>query len=771
MLKNYFKVAYRNLIRYKGYSLLNIAGLSVGFTSFIFLFLFIRYELSFDKFHEKSNNIYRVVTSDFIGTPGLLGPYSAKEIPEVKNSVRIRNVTRTSGRMFACNNKRFNENKFAQADQSFFDIFSYKVLRGNLSTALTSPNSLVITKSIADKYFENEDPVGKSLNYENSSDYTITAVIEDMPQNSHFHFDLIAQFPNKPNYHWGEYNYLTYLLLSDNADINKVTANIGYVYKKGSGNTNNPFFLQKITDIHLFSHIRGEVETNGNMTDVYLYSAISVIILLIAGINYTNLSTASFIKRTKEIGIRKTLGAEKKQIIFQFLSESFILILISLIFALIMLEFFAPFAGDVIGRKITIWKLDSWTAIFYILGLAIMTGILSAAYPAFYLASLNPLKIIKNNSTGSPKGILLRKVLIVFQFAFSAFFLIFTLTISDQMNFLSKTRLGFEKDNILNIPIGRKYDEKYQTLKSELQKYPEIQNASLNDFLLSGNDYKQSTWWEGRETDDYDMMNWIPVDEDFIKTFKLKLKQGTDFSNGKEETEYILNESAVKYIGWDNPIGKQMKILEKGMVIGVVEDFNLRSLHTKIPPCALVFSPRFVTNLSLRISTADIHNTIAKIENVWKQVIPDRPFNFYFFDEDYNSLYKSEQQTGKIFNYAAVFAVFISCMGLLGLVSLSIERKTKEIAIRKVLGSSVNRVVFLLFKDFTVLIIIANIIIWPLAYILLEKWLENFAYRININLLLFLLAGSFSLLIAFIAAGYHTIKAATANPVNSLKNE
>lgn len=773
MLKNYFKTAIRNIIRYKGYSILNILGLALGITCFLFIFLYVQYELSYDQYHAKKENIYRIVTESYIGTPAPLLPACLKDIPEVINGSRMRWVAKSSGRVFKYNNNMFNEKKYFQADPAFFEIFSFNFIKGNPKTALIDPNSIVITETIAEKYFGKEDPVGKVLACSDQKNYMVTGVVKDVPENSHFQFDFMGQFPQDIGAGWGMYNYMTYILVADNSKPNVVLSKMGDIFKKNvPKSTTKPFLLQKLTDIHLKSHIRGEIGQNGFYSNIYLYSAIAFIVLLIACINYTNLVTAQYSKRTNEIGIRKVIGANRQNIIRQFMTETLIFISVAIICSLLLYKILSPMVNDVLGKQLNFSQLGGWKAAIGLFGVAFLTAVISGSYPAFYLSSLNPINIMKESSQKVIKVAMLRKALLVLQFSFSIFFLILTILISQQMNLFNNKKLGFDKEHILNINVTGNYEPRFETIKKELLKYPEIRQASFNQFLLSGNDWNQTCWWEGLAEKDYDHgMRWVPVDKDFINTFQLKITQGTSLPDNNTRTSYILNESALKYMGIKKPVGMKFEIMERGPVVGVVEDFHTKSLRDSIVPCALVILPEVGPYLSVRLAPGNIPNTINKIKNLWYSVFPDRPFDYFFFDEDYNALYKEEQKTAEVFGYAAILSIVISFLGLFALISLTIEQKTKEIAMRKVLGASVSNIVVLLSKDYSKMILAANLISWPVAYYFTKKWLEDFAYKIDIGLLSFLTASIGALLLALLIVGIKAIKASLANPVNSLKRE
>lgn len=780
MLINYFKTSFRNILRYKGYSALNISGLAIGITSVIFILLYIQHEMSYDQYNVNKNSIYRIVTENHTGTPAPLATACQNEIPEIKSITRIDYVTQSSGRIFKYNDKSFNEKRFIRADPSFFEIFTFNFIKGNPKTALSSPNSIVITETTAKKYFDNDNPIGKSLNYENETNFIVTGVIKDVPENSHFHFDMVAQFTLNIYSNWGSANYFTYFILAENANPDLVVNKINDTYKKNRKNNITNFHLQKLTDIHLNSHLRNEMGQNGFISNIYHYSAIALIILIIACFNYTNLITAQYSKRTNEIGVRKVIGANKRDIIGQFMMETMLYILGAVICAIVLYKCLSPLVNDLLGKQLYFSQLGVWNSAAGLIGIAIVTTLISGSYPVFYLSSLNPINTMKDSSSKAIKNAALRKTLLVLQFSVSMFFIMLTILISQQMDLFTNKKLGFDKEHILNINLLGECDSRIETMKAELIKYPEIKQTSVNDFLLSQNQNNQGVWWEGlEENDDEHGMSWVAVDNNFLQTFNMKLKKGNNFSNNKSAEEYILNESAAKLIGWNDPVGKKFGVLssitsKNGRVVGVVEDFHFKSLRDSIMPCALLANSKmdkYRQYMSISLASGNIPNTIDKIKKLWVSLYPERPFEYFFFDEDYNAIYKDEQKTAKIFSNAAILSIAISFLGLFGMIAITVEQKLKEIALRKVLGASASNIVLLISKDFAKLILIANLISWPIAYYFIKEWLKDFAYKIDVSLLSFLAAGMAIFFASILIVAYKAIKTSLANPVDSLKSE
>jgi len=770
MIKNYIIVAFRNLRQHKHYAILNILGLTIGIACFIFISLLVQYELGYDQFHLNKERLYRVVTDKYVGTPSPLGPLCVKEIPEVAKCIRLKFYS--NDRSFRYQNNTLIEKRFILADPAFFEVFSFQVLKGDPRTILNAPNSIVITQTNASRYFGKEEPIGKVLIADNGREYVVTGIIKDVPENSHFQFDMVAQFPQNMAAKWGEYNYLTYLLLTENVDPKNIQKKVNEVFFKNTNNTNEPFKIQKVTDIHLRSHIRGEVGTNGFISNIYLYSIIAFIVLIMACINYANLATAQYSMRVKEVCVRKVFGANIKNLIFQFLGETLLFILIALDIALIAVVSFLPYVNNLLGKQMQIGNLNLQSIILSIAGIIFLTIILSGSYPIIYLSSLSPISLMKGGGNRVNRGSVLKKSLLFFQFSFSIFFLIFSMITSKQMSFINTTKLGFDKENIITIPIVGEVDKRFETLKSELMQYPKVKQISINSFLLSGDNYNQNVWWEGLQENDWDhFMRWIPVDTNFVRTFNLKLIQGTDKFDRNAKVAYILNESALKYTCLNDPVGKKFNIIGKGTILGVVEDFHTKSLRDSIVPCALVIAPNNGSYISIRVLPGDFPTTIRRIEDIWDNLIKDRPFSYFFFDEDYNSLYREEQRTSRIFTYATILAIAISILGIIGLLALTAEQRTKEIAIRKVIGSSISRIFVLMNKDFSILILIANAVTWPITYYFLNNWLQNFAYRTTISFWIFLLSGTIVLVISFCIVIWKSWSVASRNPVDALRYE
>ena len=746
----------------------------------IMIILYVRFELSYDKYHVNKDNLYRVVKNDWIGTPAALPNVIQMGIPEIEKAISIDFFTRESGvKSFAYGDNRFNEKRFFLADPGFFDLFSFEFIQGDKTTALEQPNSIVLTESTAERYFGKEDPIGKILLYENRKNFVVTGVVKDVPQNTHFIFDLVAPFRNMPELYnndyyecWGCSNFETYILLVNGAPTERIIDKIGDIYMQYSGRDEHDLILQKISDVHLKSKLRGELGQNGSISEMIIFSAIALIVLLIACVNYMNLAIARFSKRLREVGMRKIVGAGRFQIIRQFLGEAIILCLISLIFAVILVEVFLPIFNNIIGKQLVLYDDNKIFIIIVLILFAILTGILSGSYPAFHLSSLPMLKLMKGDFIKRKRGISLRKIMVISQFSISVFFIIFMLMIKEQLNYINTTDMGLTKENIVILPLGEKMSDKFLTFRDELLNYPDIEDVSFSKFAFNDPGFHQTSSWEGQDENKQISMFLSPVDEHFLNTYKIEILKGKNFSeNQLTEKEYIINEEVAKVMEIEDPIGKRFSISGEGRIIGMVKNFNFLSLHNPIMPIVLVVSPRHFNKISVKVKSSDMSASINKIKTTWDEIIRDRPFNYDFLENQYNALYHAEQKAGKIFGFVTIMAIFISCLGLFGIASFTAEQKTKEIGIRKALGSTESGIIYLLSKEFTILVLIANIIAWPIVLWVISKWLQNFVYHADINILLFVGTFLFSLLIALLTISFQSIKAARTNPVDTLRYE
>lgn len=810
MLKNYLKIAFRNLVRYKGYSSINIAGLAVGMAVSILIILYIGDELSYDRFNKNADRIYRL-SREWFNEDGASSLHLARVAPPIgpllKNDFpnAIEEVTRVLSdysTFLQVDDKTFIEDRFFWAEDNFFKVFTFDFIKGDPNTALKEPYSVVLTESMAKKYFGNEDPIGKTILYEKEDNLKVTGVIEDVPENSHFKFDFLGSFITLNDFigiktltqSWSSNNYVTYLLLPKNFPARELEKQFPafldrhiterVLEERGTPPSIKPskvnkLHLWKLTDIHLHSHLTSEFEENGDITDVYIFSIIALFILLIACINFMNLATARSAKRAREIGMRKVLGAYKKQLMIQFIGESLIISFIALLFAIVLVEAALPSFNSFVGKHLA---LDYFGNPAVLLGLAALTfivGLISGSYPAFLLSSFNTIRIIKENNSASKKSTF-RKVLVIAQFTISITLIICMGIVYTQMQYFKNKNLGYDKNRIVLLPSNQEMRKNIESVKAQLYENPNI--ISVTSSRLVPSDPLLNSWGGRLVGEDGAVpLNFrLAVDEvdyDFIKTYGLQLIAGRDFSRKfgtDDSTAFILNETAVKQLGWSPREAINKKMIyggRNGKVIGVVNNFNFESLHNKIVPIIFLITKTRNSQFSVKISGNDIPRTIQFLKKKWAEFRPDYPFDYTFLDDQINDLYSSETNLGDILGVFSLLAVVIACLGLFGLASFAAEQRTKEIGIRKVLGATIPGIVNLFSKEFTKLVLISNIIAWPIAYYAMKKWLEDFAYKADISIWIFILSGLIAVLIALITVSFQAIKAGYSNPVKSLRYE
>ena len=802
MIKNYLKIIYRSFIKYKAYSFINIVGLAAGISCFFLILLFIKNELSYDSFQKNKNLIYRFaedlkIRGDIVRFSTASAPEGnalKNDFPEIENVVRFFEPSILGVPIITFKDKHFSEPDFLYTDPDVFKVFTFTFLQGNPNTALNNINSIVLTKSSAIKYFGNEDPVNKILFLDDTLGLKVTAVIDDLPENTHLIFSMLASMstigaliPGILETTWNSNLFHTYLKLKKGASIKSIKERLPEFKKKYIGDKyfQRDYELEPLTDIHLYSNRYASLKPNGSIEYIYIFSSIALFILVIACINFMNLSTARSSIRSKEIGMRQVFGADRKKLIYQFLSESLITSLLSFLLSIFLIETALPFFNSAAGKDIQFSIGGNLSLYLILLLIAIISGLAAGLYPAFYLSSLTPYNNIKKNNRD--KSIWIRKGLVIFQFAISIGLTICTIVVFSQLNYFRNKNLGFNKDHIFFFPVGNlEANSKIKTLENSLRENPDISDVSVSFGVpgkgMVGVDY----WLEGTKLQEVNNVITLFVDENFIPTYEIKLKEGRGFSEkikADKKEGFIINETAAKKFGWENPIGKRInyiqqgkngyETLKKGRVIGVIKDINYSSLSLPIQPLILQEWEDWgaLNMVSVKISSRHLPNTISYIENKFKEYNPSRPFEYSFIDENFNSLYQSEEKLSSMFSFFSILAIIIAYLGLLGLSSFSIERRIKEIGIRKVLGASISGITFMLIKEFTKLVLIANLIAWPAAYIVMNNWLKDFAFRININLWILISSGIIALLIALLTVGFHAVKAAAANPVKSLRYE
>ncbi len=800
MFGNYLKIALRYLTRQKGYSFINITGLAIGMACAIFILLWVQDELNYDGFHENKDNIFRVAAlfkeegNEIYGsdTSAPVAPFLKNNYPEIQDSTTVNFgwLTGNSRNIIKFGEKSFYTDDLILTDPSFFDIFSFPFIQGDKNTALENPNSVILTLSAAEKCFGNEDPMNKTIQVDGNP-MIVTGVVADVPQNSHLQFDVVLPLTSVRNTDrgffltkWDSYGFETYVTLQDGVAINELDRKIKDLIRKNDpnfGDTAAYIFLQPLSKIRLFN-VDGSV---GFMRYVYIFSTIAVIILLIACFNYMNLSTARSDKRAKEIGLRKVVGSKRANIIRQFFCESLLYAFISFLISILIVILLLPQFNELTGKRIAFDYANPVLLIGFVF-VALLTGIIAGSYPALYLSSFIPLEILNKSKTTGVKKSPLRKVLVVFQFALSIGLIISMTIVSSQVRYMRNAEIGFEKENVITLPISEQIENIFESFKNELKRNPGIVSVSLKSSSpLRAGGTSGTISWEGKNPDQ--QINWCHpmVDYDYFKTLNMKIAEGRDFSREIQsdlKEGFILNEEAVKQGNIENPVGKQITVNgENGTIIGVVKNAQLNSLRFTIQPVVYHLSRTFreqFQTLFIKMDSGEddlqfdrISASLAHIERVWKKFMPDAPFEYQFLDETLENQYRTEIRISRILNTFTILAILLSCLGLLGLTSFMAEQRTKEIGVRKVLGASVTGIVILLSKEFTKWVLLANVIAWPLAYYFMHRWLQEFAYRIPIGLGTFIASGIIALIVALLTVSFLAVKAALANPIKSLRYE
>ncbi|HEB35458.1 MAG TPA: ABC transporter permease [Candidatus Aminicenantes bacterium] len=805
MFKNYVKIAIRNLLRNKLYSFLNIAGLAIGIACCVLILLYVQDELSFDRFHEKADRIFRVNTHfvipertmHFATTAHVQGQMFKDEYPEVENYVRFNQYGLR--RVIRYKENTFYEEKFIYADHTLFDVFSFKLIKGNPKDALVKPNSLVVTEEMAEKYFGSDDPLGKDLRVNIDTLFKVTGVMENIPKTSHIRPDFFASFSslnleptgNAAQDMLSNIDYLTYILLREGADYKEFEQKlVGFIDKyigavlKGLGGSAR-LEVQPLTRIYLHSDLDSELERTGDISYVYLFSGIGLFILLLACLNFMNLATARSANRAKEVGLRKVVGAQRFQLIKQFLGESMILTFIALILSLLLASLTMPIFRNISAKDLTMGIFSNPVLMAGLLALFFVVSVIGGSYPAFFLSAFRPVEVLQGKLKRGAKSSILRIVLVSLQFTVSIVLIIGTLIVHKQLNYIRNSKLGYDKDHVVALRIRNPETQKnYEAIKSELLRHPKILNASASSSLPLGQNDFSAHHAVGKPEDELIMLFGQIVDEDFIDTYKIEMVQGRNFSKEfptDPEEAIIVNEAAVKKLGWqDNPLNKEIERFtslttrKKHRIIGVVKDYHFQSLHEEIQPMILFNAVMYGGNynrISVRVRPENIRETIGFIESKWAEFDSQYPLEYVFVDDQFDSLYRSEERLGQLFGYFTALAILIGCLGLFGLTSFTAEQRTKEIGIRKVLGASVPSVIMLLVREFTKWVLLAVLIAWPIGYFVMKTWLQNFHYRISLGFDTFLLAALLALIISIITVSYQSIRAALANPADSLKYE
>jgi putative ABC transport system permease protein len=756
--------------------------------------LYVRHELSYDRFHANADRIYRLLHTPVQDpnqrsaiSASAYAPHMKQEFPDVEV---VRFFTNSSRVNFKYGAETRTVDGFFYADSSVFDVFSFRLRQGDPKTVLAAPNTMVLTPAAAKAWFGNEDPVGKSLTFLGGLanwDMRITGILESIPSNSHLQFDYLASFSTVRGF-MGEkaleeyinFNYYTYLLLPPAVQPQQLTARFPDFMRKYRGEDtakNTALALQPLTDIHLTTDVRWDVGTNSDKKYLYIFSVVAFFILIIAGINFINLATARATLRAREVGVRKVVGAYRRQLMLQLFGESIFASMLAMILALVSLQLLAPFISNLLGRAISFDPFADAGMLFTLVGLGLLTGVLAGIYPAMVLSAFDPAKVLKGLVTRGAKGAHLRKSLIVVQFGIAVFLLVAIVTLYNQLHYMKTRDLGFKKEQVVFLGLSRAVKERFETFRQNLLSSANILNVALAGSVPGRVGTSRGYNWPGQQQDqDNKSFYTMFGDHQTVEALGLQLIQGRSFS--KEiatdvTSAYILNETAVRELGWDDPVGKPFKVWdeEMGQVIGVVKDFNFRSLHQEIEPLVLDIKPEWSWSAAIRIAPNDIAGTLSFMETQWRALEPDLPLNYRFLDADLDRLYRSEEKLGQLFSSFAFLALFVACLGLFGLASFTAEQRTREIGIRKVLGASVAEILLLLSKEFTKLVAFAFVVAAPFAYFAMSEWLQNFAYHIHVGISPFLLGGGLALLIALVTVSAQAIKAALTNPVQALRYE
>lgn len=790
MIKSYFKIAFRNLARHKSFSLLNIAGLAVGMGSSILILLWVQHEKSYDRFHAHADEIYRITAEADEGFEAAVHPAAMPaelkaKISVVKNTVRL---SHPASEVLEYGDKKFEENRGFYADSTFLEVFSFPLIKGDRTTAMRRPDAVLITADMAKKYFDNTDPIGKTLKKNNSDLVTVTGVLANTPTNSHLHFDYIMPMSAIANTHpdlinnaWDNFNFYAYVQLDKTfkptkANRSTLEKQIDDIYRLHESELKIAYHLQPLTSIHLHSNLQIELPGNGNVQYVNILFFVAIFILAVACINFMNLSTARSARRAKEVGMRKVVGARRGQLVGQFLGESVLISFLSLLIAVVLVWLALPAFNHLADKELTINVFDSelW---FVLVGIALITGLISGSYPALFLSGFKPLRVLRGGTKlGGNGNLIFRNALVVLQFVVSIGLLAGTVVVYNQLHYIRNMNIGFDKSNLVYVPMRGDIWNKQEAYKSELERNALTADFTITNILptnvITGSHNIQ---WEGKDPSSQLVIPNMDVNERFFDVFQMKMAAGRAFSTDfkGDSSNYIINEKLAKIMGFDaeTAVGKPISLWDQqGIVIGVVNDFNFKPVQRAIEPLIMRLND-WGGIVVVRTQPGTTEATIQTLKKINTSLNPGYPFSYGFVDEDLDNLYKSEQHLGSLFNLFAALAIFISCLGLYGLSAFMAEQRSKEIGVRKVLGASVFNVVYLLSRSFVSLILIAILIAIPIAWYAMDGWLSGFAYRVDAGWMVFVLASVAAIVIALLTVSYESIKAAVTNPVDSLRDE
>lgn len=790
MYKNLIKTTVRYIRKHAGYSLLNVLGLTLGISSALFLIIYVSNELSYDRYHEKAERIYRVSskiteTDDqftWIVAQIPFGPQAAQDYPEIESFTRFINMPRA---LYRYEDKEYNEENFYYADSTVFDIFSFKVLKGDVKSAVKDPKKIVLTKTAASRYFGKSDPIGKTLT-EGTNTFEVTGVIEDVPFNSHFRFDALTARNNLPKQigNWGNFGVYTYLLLPQKLDAKAFETKIQGMYDAymkqifGPINIKIEYQLEPIKRIHLYSTNANEPEPTGSITYVYIFGIVAIFLILIAAMNYMNLATARSTRRAREVGLRKVVGSRRSALVIQFLGESVILTVISLIISIILMLVLLPKFNILSGKSFSPEILYSPVVLISVLGIVIITGIFGGSYPALFLSRFSPVTVLKGEITQGSAGSLFRKILVVIQFSISVAMIVCTLVVFRQLNYLKNKDQGFDQKNVLSLQLNnREMIRKYPVLKQMLLNNEDIKYVTSTNTPMGEGSGKLVFNVETDQGMSQRGINFSVVDHDFVETLGIRMVQGRDFQQDMPSdtlTGVLVNETFVKRMGWSDPIGRKIEAGDentlRARVVGVMADYHQTGMYNEIESLLLAYR-EYNNILYIKLSGKNTQQTLAYIESKWKEVFPDQPFTYTYLSERFNRQFEADEKRGLIFTMFTILAILIACLGLFGLASYMVEQRTKEVGIRKVFGASEGIVIKLISREFLFLVAISIIIAVPAAYLIMSNWLENYVYRTSIGIPLLLLAAGLILVITFITVSYKAYQAAVMNPANAIRIE
>ena len=793
MLKNYIKITWRNIKRHKAYSFINISGLAIGLACCLIILLFVQDELSYGRFHAKPERIFRVVFStNDDGTPTNangsfgVGPMLKKDFPEVIETVRIRKMGQGVKRYVGYKDKKFYEKRFVFTGPSFFSVFNFPLINGNPETALKAPNTIVLTEAMAHKYFGSEDPMGKTIEADPYNDgelmyFRVTGILQKIPSNSHIHVDFLASYISQRDEldsFDGFYQHSTYVLLNQKQAAASLASKLDdFLYRNWREDPWYTISLQPMLDIHLHSHLKSEFEATGNILYIYLFTAVALFVLIIACINFMNLTTARALKRAREVGLRKVVGAHKRQLLRQFLGESMVLSFLSALAAVGLVILSLPLFNQLADKELAMSSLIHPVMIMGFIALFLTVGFLAGIYPAAYLSAFQPIQSLKSRAGNIPSRTLLRKGLVTFQFVLSIGIIISTLIVAKQMQFIQSRSPGYDKEQLMVIPMNSDLRATYTAVKTELMQNPMIENTTTSSLVPTRGSMHYSFRFEGREESLSQAV--YGIDKDFISTYGLRVTAGkaTQLPLSQEgSNEFMISELTAEEAEYVSPlaaVGKSVELEDmRGQITGVINDINIYSLHRELYSITYAITPiRGHNYLTIRLRPENLSETIGYIQATWQKMVPNYPLDYFFLDKSFAEMHASDKKLSEIFRVFSFLAIVVACLGLFGLAAYTAEQKTKEIGIRKVLGASVPNIYLLLTRELLKWVILANLIAWPVAYYAMNKWLQNFVFRTDVGIWIFLAAGFLALAIALLTISFHSFRAAASQPIDALRYE